>query len=385
MAEEKRYALLPDPIALAREAWVIYKKLFWKTIGIGLAALAGVVILSLTIGIIGVVGFFSLGAKFNISIASLSGILIVLTILGISLISSWAMAAVILLISRWRKEEKIRKLFKDSKPLIIPFFLTSILSGLLSTGAFFLFIIPGIIFSIWFSMWKFVFILEGKRGLAALHASREYIRGRFWGVVWRAIAVYLPMILLGVIISREGTGGVAGGIHGAYELLSLFLIPFYIMYDFVLFTYLQKTAGATLQKVPTKSGLLYIAVPVIGYIAVVLISIIAVPAVVRFISSFGSSGIPGNDTMLSTGSKSVKSSTAIVYGLTNYYLTHKEFPTNLDLLTKSKILTTIPEEPTTNKQYRYSVLKNGQDFRLCTPVSIQPEKCVSTESKSFDL
>jgi hypothetical protein len=102
------------------------------------------------------------------------------------------------------------------------------------------------------------------------------------------------------------------------------------------------------------------------------------------ISSF-SSGIPGNDAMLPVGNNTVKPSTAIVYGLTNYYLTNKKFPESLKELTASHILTSIPTEPTTGLPYRYSVLKDGQDFNLCTPASIKPEKCVSTQSQSFDL
>lgn len=34
MAEEKTH-ILPDPIELAKESWIIYKKRFWTIVGIG--------------------------------------------------------------------------------------------------------------------------------------------------------------------------------------------------------------------------------------------------------------------------------------------------------------------------------------------------------------
>ena len=52
-------------------------------------------------------------------------------------------------------------------------------------GAYALFIIPGIIFQVWFSLSVIVLIAEGRSGTEALLASREYVRGHDWAVFSR--------------------------------------------------------------------------------------------------------------------------------------------------------------------------------------------------------
>jgi hypothetical protein len=383
MAEEKTH-ILPDPIELAKESWIIYKKRFWTIVGIGVAAFVGGLLILLVAGLIGGVGYFGFGAKLNVGFFGLVGVLGILMIISLFGLSSWANAAVFLSISKWKEDRKISENIKDAKPFILPFFLTSLLAGLLSMGAFLFFVIPAFIFGIWFSMWKFILVVEGKSGLSALHTSREYVRGRFWGIVWRVIAIHLPVVILGMLFTKGGNGDAMGPIHGIFQIISLLLVPFYMIYDFVLFTHLKKTAPAVSKEIPSKSKLLYILIPLAGYLLIVITGILVVPTIMKMVSSF-SSGIPGNESMLPVGKNTVKPSTAIVYGLTNYYLTNKKFPANLQVLTTSHILTSIPLEPSTGLPYRYSVLKDGQDFSLCTPASIQPEKCVSTESQSFDL
>ncbi len=383
MAEEKLQRL-PDPLELVKEAWIIYKKSFWTVVGIGILAIVGMVLLFLLAGILGLVGYFGLGAKINPGFFGLVGILVIVVAVGGIALSSWSNAAIFLAISKWKEDRKISENIKDAKPFIVPFFLTSLLAGLLSIGAFLLFIVPAFVFGIWFSMWKFILVTEGKSGLSALHTSREYVRGRFWSVVWRVIAVHLPVIILGMLFAKGGEGDATGPINGVYQIISLLLIPFYMMYDFVLFTHLKKTAGAVTKNIPSRSKLLYLLVPLAGYIIVIISGVLVVPTLLKMFSSL-SSGIPGSETVLPVGKNTVKPGTAIVYGLTNYYLTNKKFPDTLEVLTTTHILTSVPVEPTTGLPYRYSVLKDGQDFKLCTPTSIKPEKCITTESQNFDL
>lgn len=383
MTDEKVHAVIPGPIELAKEAWVIYKKRFWTIVGIGVVIFIAEILLLVAAVIVGALGYFGLGAKLSAGFFGLVGVLVIVGLIISTVLSSWSNAAIFLSITKWKEDRKITDLLKDAKPFILPYFLTSLLAGLLSIGAFLFFIIPALVFGVWFSMWKFILVTENKSGLLALHTSREYVRGRFWGVVWRVIAVHLPVLILGLLFTR-GRGDAMGPLHGIFQIVSLLLIPFYMIYDFVLFTHLKKTAKTVSKEVPSRSKLLYLLVPLLGYVLIIITGILVVPTVMKMVSSF-SSGIPGSETILPTTNNSVKPSTAIVYGLTNYYLTNKRFPDNLQILTTSHILTTIPVEPTTGMPYRYTVLKDGQDFQLCTPPSIKPEKCLSTESQSFDL
>ena len=71
-----------------------------------------------------------------------------------------------------------------------------------------LLIIPGIIFSVWFSFSLYTFVLENKKGTEALSSSRQLVKGKFWPILWRWIA---PNLAYGIL------------------LLIIILIPVYIL------------------------------------------------------------------------------------------------------------------------------------------------------------
>ncbi len=71
----------------------------------------------------------------------------------------------------------------------------SILKGIIVAVGTVLFLIPGIIFAVWYSFVLFGVILSGERGWSALSSSKNLVRGRWWGVAWRLL---LPTIVFGV-------------------------------------------------------------------------------------------------------------------------------------------------------------------------------------------
>lgn len=62
----------------------------------------------------------------------------------------------------------------------------------------FLLIVPGIILSVMFTFALFGYLFEGQKGVAALRASRELVRG-FWWTVFARFSVYLVLMLLVLI------------------------------------------------------------------------------------------------------------------------------------------------------------------------------------------
>ncbi len=56
----------------------------------------------------------------------------------------------------------------------------SLLQALTIAGGILLFIVPGIIFLVWFGFAPQALLLDGKKGLDALSASRDLAKGRFW-------------------------------------------------------------------------------------------------------------------------------------------------------------------------------------------------------------
>lgn len=78
--------------------------------------------------------------------------------------------------------------FSSTSHLIWPVVYTSLLVMVVVFGGLLLLIIPGIIFSIWFSFAFYAVIFEEKRGANALKASKELVAGRWWGIFWRLFA-----------------------------------------------------------------------------------------------------------------------------------------------------------------------------------------------------
>ncbi len=88
-----------------------------------------------------------------------------------------------------------KETFSASSRLIWPIIITSILVGLIVLGGTILFIIPGIIFTIWYVFTYYIIVVEEKKGLEALKISKALVVGRWWSIVWRLL---LPGLVFGI-------------------------------------------------------------------------------------------------------------------------------------------------------------------------------------------
>lgn len=95
---------------------------------------------------------------------------VIMTLLAVSLASG--------------KEPDTAKLPTDAWKLLWPFVLVGILQGLVTLGGFLLLVVPGLIFLVWYSFAQQALLIDGKRGLEAMTASRDLCRGRFFTVAW---------------------------------------------------------------------------------------------------------------------------------------------------------------------------------------------------------
>lgn len=71
-----------------------------------------------------------------------------------------------------------------------------ILQGIIIVGGYFLLIVPGFIFTIWFSFASYIYLHERHRGLHALMASRHLVKGYFWQIIGRL----LYLVLIGIML-----------------------------------------------------------------------------------------------------------------------------------------------------------------------------------------
>lgn len=96
--------------------------------------------------------------------------------------------------------------FSITSHLIWPTVYTSLLVALVVIGGTLLFIIPGIIFYIWYSFTYYAVIFEEKKGLDALASSKEIVSGRWWSILWRLLVPNLFFaVIFAVLISATTT------------------------------------------------------------------------------------------------------------------------------------------------------------------------------------
>jgi hypothetical protein len=86
-----------------------------------------------------------------------------------------------------------------SRSVIWSFMWLISLIGYIIPGGFLLFIVPGVIFSVWFAFSQFIFIAEGGRGMDCLLKSKEYVRGLWLEVFLRLFLVWIVSVLIGTV------------------------------------------------------------------------------------------------------------------------------------------------------------------------------------------
>lgn len=96
--------------------------------------------------------------------------------------------------------ETIKGELLAARPLLWPSIVASILAGLAVLGGVVLFIIPGIIFSVWFIFVTHAVALDNARGTAALSQSKSIVSGRWFLVLWRLIVPGLAFGIFAAVI-----------------------------------------------------------------------------------------------------------------------------------------------------------------------------------------
>lgn len=120
---------------------------------------------------------------------------------------------------------------------LLPLFLTRLLTIIAIFFGTLFFILPGIIFTVWFSFGNFAVVLDGKRGIQALIFSKNLVSGK-WGEVFKRL---LFLLFLWMILTRIGAKWLPSGVS---LLLQLFLFSFSVIYLFLIYSELKKIKGA---------------------------------------------------------------------------------------------------------------------------------------------
>lgn len=292
-------ASLSSPLKLLGQAFQIYRTHFKRFIGIVfLTQIAGYVVGG-TVILVGIIIAFILGAGYFLGsstgeeLSALAfvgiGVFIICMLVGIFLllfISSVGTVALVLAIATRNGLPPIGRLVKSAASSVLPYWWVMFLSSFLVMGGLGLFLIPGLLFSLWFSQAMFIVILERVGGMNALLKSREYMRGRIIGYIWRmfVFSVIMMVVYFAVgmfpLLARLGSGeesGIANSFASIVSfILSLITWPFSTIYSILLFDELRAARGSFTLTVTAGRKLKYLAVALLGYALILIILVLII-------------------------------------------------------------------------------------------------------------
>jgi hypothetical protein len=175
-------------LEIIQQSWNIYEENFKKLLKI---TLWGFLITSISTGLVYIVDIFYKG---NTWIETILGFLAGLPQL---LVALW-MTITLIGIADALLEKKgfdVKKSMRAGFKFFVPAVIVSLAVALAEAVGFILFIIPGIIFSVWFAFSVYETILEKKKPIDAMKESKKLSAERWWIVAW---LYYAPGLFWGL-------------------------------------------------------------------------------------------------------------------------------------------------------------------------------------------
>lgn len=232
-------------IALLKDAWRVYRTKFTTFLGILGIPICFALIYS---------DLFYLLSHTDFQYSPFFSLLqFLLTILLVLLF----LCSIIALIYSFREDIALEEAYKRSWQLFASSIWVYFLLASIIAGGFILAIIPGIIFSVWFSLALFVLVFEERKGFAALARSKQLVGGRSWGVLGRLILI---LLLLGIIATAVVTvltwridyvplSQLVGCVTG--YLLQIFILPFFLIYLFLIYEDIGEIKKEEAHRIPS--------------------------------------------------------------------------------------------------------------------------------------
>lgn len=238
--------------------------------------------------------------------------------LAVVIINFWSYVSLIFAIKEREKKIGIAESFKKGWPKIISFVWISFLVGFITIGGFLLFIIPGIIFTIWFAFPVYVLVSEDLRGMNSLFRSKQLVAEYWWKILWRFLVMGIIILLFfGVLI------GIAAGLILLFPSLipftdfaesvmriisTLFITPFSVAFGFLLYEDLKKQKAQVAFEPPKKGTK-------IKFILIGIAGLLLVPAILASIVlvSLGGAREKAKDARIMANMQQMRVAAEIVY------------------------------------------------------------------------
>lgn len=395
---------------LFQQVLEIYRKR-WKTL-VGIILLAnGVSILVLIAGAILLAGTYQI-FKDSIVLFIPVGFMLI----GVFFVQIWQSLALIDAFSV--DHGGVVNSYHRTKARLVSYVWINVLQAALVWGGFLLFVIPGVIFSIWFLFAPYIFLLEGEKGMHALLKSREYVRHLWWQIAWLTFigGICISLFSLGVTTApalfimaidflRDPASIVTVGNHATTSspawfslavglmsvLASVALAPIPILFQFVVYQRVKEIKGQiTLPEgVSHKKYYFIAAIGILIFPLFILLAILVshVPVrqegkgytlkkpetIIRDARSDQDFYAQGRDSRRLTDQQD------LAQALKEYMTDHGEYPSTL-LQLSPQYMMTIPQDP--NEVTFYGYASEGKMYRLCVTLELKGLQCIQGVANS---
>lgn len=247
---------------LFSESFFLFKKKFWSLLLImiipGLLITCGGFLSAVAIGI-----FSTLSSSAYLPLI----IMVVILFLVFAFITTWSSVA---LITSLASAEKLsfRDALRKSIKFVFPFLLINFQVFFIQIGGTILFIVPAIIFSIWFAFSMFVLVVDGKKGFQALMTSREYVRGRWWAVVGRFLLLTLVFAAISALFSFLKDNSESILLSILISILNIGASLFSTCYFFTMYKNLKEVRGNFELRISRKTKIVYSLIGILGFLSI---------------------------------------------------------------------------------------------------------------------
>lgn len=185
--------------------------------------------------------------------------------IALFLVMLWAsirLIQAVLQIEEGKKPALTKEASRSAVNLILPVLWVGILQALILVAGFVLLVIPGIYLAIALTFSQIILVSQGTRGIAALQASRELVKGRWWptfgrllagGIVFGLGIAVITSVVMAVLIMVAGpepfaqleTENADPLLNGALSLFQSIIqaafVPLVLLYQIKVFRALQKS------------------------------------------------------------------------------------------------------------------------------------------------
>jgi|GEM_PF-1568784 len=153
----------------------------------------------------------------------------------------WVALCILYVLSERVPAGQIGRTYNESRKQLLAMTWVAILVTTIIVGGLVMFVLPGIILFVLFSLAVYVNVIENKKGLEALFISYEYIKKRWFVVAWRIIfavmagvLVTTPISFILKLIDNKALSDIVNLIVRAI------LIPFFVIYSYHLYKKLRE-------------------------------------------------------------------------------------------------------------------------------------------------